>query len=170
MSKAKMAAAKELIQEKRYEEARQILATVDHPTAREWEQKLNRLAPPIPAPPPMPVQTRPPGWQPPYMRPDNTRGLRIWRNVWGVLTLLSFGWICYGLVISSTAYGEVATGATSATQAGAAIGASLGLGVFLCTGLPFALLFLYAYGRAGASIRTERQHQEMMDAVGMQQR
>jgi len=43
MSKAKMQAAKELIEEKKYDEARSILATVDHPTAREWEKKLDLL-------------------------------------------------------------------------------------------------------------------------------
>jgi len=45
MSKSKMLAAKQLIQEKKYTEARSILATVDHPTAREWEAKLDKLAP-----------------------------------------------------------------------------------------------------------------------------
>ena len=40
MSKAKFAAAKELIDEKKYDEARNILKTIDHPTAREWENKL----------------------------------------------------------------------------------------------------------------------------------
>lgn len=43
MSKAKFAAAKELIDEKKYDEARHILRTIDHPTAREWEAKLNQL-------------------------------------------------------------------------------------------------------------------------------
>src|SRR6266540_2030811 len=118
MSKAKFAAAKELIQEKQYDEARRILATVDHPTAREWEKKLDRIAPTAvvpPAPPPAePYQF--PTWQPSYMQPDTTRGLRIWHNAWGVLVLLSFGWICYGLYVSSTAYGQVATGVSNATQ------------------------------------------------------
>lgn len=41
-----MLAAKELIQEKRYDEARALLKTVDHPTAREWLKKLDRIAPP----------------------------------------------------------------------------------------------------------------------------
>ena len=45
MSKAKMQAAKELIREKRYEDARAILRDIDHPTAREWLQKINRIAP-----------------------------------------------------------------------------------------------------------------------------
>jgi type VI secretion system protein VasI len=45
MSKAKMAAARELIQEKRYDEARAILVTVDHPTAREWLARIDNLTP-----------------------------------------------------------------------------------------------------------------------------
>ena len=45
MSKAKMQAARELIQEKRYQEARAILQSVDHPTARKWLAKLDQIAP-----------------------------------------------------------------------------------------------------------------------------
>ena len=47
MSKAKFEAARELIAEKKYDEARRVLAAIDHPTAREWEAKLDRLDPPI---------------------------------------------------------------------------------------------------------------------------
>ncbi len=43
MSKEKMLEAKKLIQEKDYEAARAILETVDHPTARKWEAKLNQI-------------------------------------------------------------------------------------------------------------------------------
>jgi hypothetical protein len=43
MSKAKFVAAKELIAEKKYTEVRKILKTIDHPTAREWEARLNQL-------------------------------------------------------------------------------------------------------------------------------
>lgn len=43
MSKAKFDAAKELIQEKKYAEARTLLHSIDHPTAREWEAKLDKL-------------------------------------------------------------------------------------------------------------------------------
>jgi hypothetical protein len=38
MSKVKMQAASELIKEKRYDESRAILRTVDHPTARSTSQ------------------------------------------------------------------------------------------------------------------------------------
>jgi hypothetical protein len=45
MSKAKMEAARELIREKRYDEARAILRTVDHPTARQWLGKIEQIDP-----------------------------------------------------------------------------------------------------------------------------
>lgn len=45
MSKAKMQAAKELIEAKQYDEARSILKTIDHPTARFWLAKLDALSP-----------------------------------------------------------------------------------------------------------------------------
>ena len=49
MSRAKFEAARELITEKRYDEARVILRTVSHPTAAKWLQKLDQLNPPFPA-------------------------------------------------------------------------------------------------------------------------
>jgi hypothetical protein len=60
MSKAKFAAAKELIDEKKYDEARGILKTIDHPTAREWEAKLDKISPPFKPPEPIWTQTPPP--------------------------------------------------------------------------------------------------------------
>ncbi|MEO8613162.1 MAG: hypothetical protein ABI690_35045 [Chloroflexota bacterium] len=45
MSQQKMLAAKKLLQEKRYDEARKILKTINHPTAKEWLAKLDKIAP-----------------------------------------------------------------------------------------------------------------------------
>jgi len=45
MSKAKFAAAKELIDEKKYDQARAILMTIDHPTAAKWLEKLDQISP-----------------------------------------------------------------------------------------------------------------------------
>lgn len=45
MSKAKFEAAKELINEKQYDQARAILLTIDHPTAQKWLEKLDQIAP-----------------------------------------------------------------------------------------------------------------------------
>jgi hypothetical protein len=43
MSKQVLTAAKELIAQKRYDEARRILETVNHPTATTWLRKLDTL-------------------------------------------------------------------------------------------------------------------------------
>ncbi|MAS38341.1 MAG: hypothetical protein CL610_30370 [Anaerolineaceae bacterium] len=43
MSKSKMVAARELIREKKYEEARSLLKTVDHPTAIDWILKIDSV-------------------------------------------------------------------------------------------------------------------------------
>lgn len=47
MSEGKMQAAKELINEKRYEEARLVLKTVDSDTSRLWLRRLDEIAPSI---------------------------------------------------------------------------------------------------------------------------
>ena len=48
MSTTKFSAAKEFIQEKKYDEARSILKTMDHPTATKWLAKLDEIDPPFP--------------------------------------------------------------------------------------------------------------------------
>jgi hypothetical protein len=45
MSKVKMQEARELIRAGRYNEARDILMTIDHPIAEEWLDKLDKIAP-----------------------------------------------------------------------------------------------------------------------------
>jgi len=45
LSKVKLMAARELIKAKQYDEARSILKTVNHPTARSWLEKLDEIAP-----------------------------------------------------------------------------------------------------------------------------
>lgn len=45
MSKAQLQAAKALIEEKRYDEARALLETIDHPTATKWLNQLDKIAP-----------------------------------------------------------------------------------------------------------------------------
>lgn len=45
MAKEKMVEAKSLIQQKRYNEARAILRSVNHPTAMKWLAKLDDIAP-----------------------------------------------------------------------------------------------------------------------------
>jgi hypothetical protein len=45
MSQSKMQAAKELIQEKNYDAARNLLRTIDDPKARDWLVKLDKIKP-----------------------------------------------------------------------------------------------------------------------------
>lgn len=65
MSKKQFDAAKELIDQKKYAEARAILRTLDHPTARVWETKLDQRDPSAqtydskPYVPPPPIGTPP---------------------------------------------------------------------------------------------------------------
>lgn len=42
-TKEKMAAARDFIQQGKYPQARAVLKTVNHPTAREWEKKLDGM-------------------------------------------------------------------------------------------------------------------------------
>lgn len=44
-SKNRMLEARDLIQEEKFDEARAILQDIDHPTAREWLDKLNQVSP-----------------------------------------------------------------------------------------------------------------------------
>src|SRR5688572_27264783 len=63
MSNAKLTAAREFIQEKQYAAARQILETMDDPTARKWLAQLDNIAPRTilpPAPPSAPIYAQPP--------------------------------------------------------------------------------------------------------------
>lgn len=45
MSKAKLVAARELIKEKKYNEARILLKSIDDPIAQDWLSKLDKIAP-----------------------------------------------------------------------------------------------------------------------------
>lgn len=79
MSKAKFAAAKEMIDEKDYVGARAVLRTIDHPTARTWEEKLDRIAPsynyPNPMSQPAPI-SRPDDEATQYFRAQNRKRTR----------------------------------------------------------------------------------------------
>lgn len=95
---------------------------------------------------------------------------RTFRIVWGLLTLAALGWVCYGLTVTSGAVGSQLGTTTAqrseAFQAGTLIGGGLGVGFFLCTGLPFLLLFGFLYWRNGVAIRESKRHAETIQALG----
>lgn len=149
MSKAKFDAAKQLIGEKKYAEARSILSTIDHPTARQWEAKLDQLAP----------STKE------VMKPQS--GLqKTWRVIWGFLALVSAGWICYGFYVANYAANAVSRPDDGAAeQIGTALGTSIGIGFFLCTGLPFFVVFAFLFWRNNVAITRARRHADTINAL-----
>jgi hypothetical protein len=71
VSQALFIQAHELIKDKRYDEARALLRQIDHPTAREWLAKLDKLAPEPPAPVPSPAVQAEPEPPPPTPPPGD---------------------------------------------------------------------------------------------------
>lgn len=165
MSQAKLQAAKELIEEKKYFEARAILVTIqNNPTATRWIAKIDEIRAKEDAkhPPPQPV----------YAAPAPTSGTgtaHFFRIVWGILTLVSIAWMCYGLTITATVTNdqlETISGRNAdAQQAGTLLGASAGLSFFICSGLPFLLAFGLLYWRNGVAIREEKRHEQTIIAM-----
>ena len=76
MSKQKFDAAKALIDRKQYHEARAMLQTIDHPTARAWEAKLDQRATSVQASDPTPSVPPPIGTPPPAAPPMRDNGFR----------------------------------------------------------------------------------------------
>lgn len=107
--------------------------------------------------------------QQPVASTENIGLARTFRIVWGLLTLLAVGWLCYGLTtVSNVASNQLDSAVarnSEAYQAGTAIGASLGIGFFLCTGLPFLLLFGFLYWRNGVAIREAKRHAQTIEAM-----
>lgn len=105
MSNAKLVAAKELIQEKHYAEARTLLRTVNHPTALKWLAKLDEIAPlDVPPPPSVPQFYPPPSapqWMPSspqaeqYYRRENRLAHR--RRIGKAIELILGGIVCFVL-------------------------------------------------------------------------
>lgn len=95
----------------------------------------------------------------------------------GVLFLISLAWVCYGLSLSSAAFSNTVamqvtpSGNLSAEEtqtlrtAGAGIGASIGVGFFLCTGLPLALFFGLMSWRNSVGLKNEQRHKEQLEAI-----
>ncbi len=53
----------------------------------------------------------------------------------------------------------------SASDLGIGIGATLSLGTFLCTGLPFFLFFGFLFWRNGVAMRDSKRHQETLSVL-----
>lgn len=98
MSDAKLQAARELIQEERYAEARILLRTLDHPTAHKWLARIETIIGPELPPPPPPerarVHARPSAVEERFYRRENSRS-RL-RDIWSGFVLLFLAFIMFG--------------------------------------------------------------------------
>lgn len=122
------------------------------------------------------------------VKPRGVGMARAFRWVWGILTLLSCGWVVYGLAVTGNVFTRQVTAATVTPQTytnslgtpiatsdpklitaagavGSTIGAGISTSIILCTGLPFLLIFGFLYWRNGVAIRHAREHAEMLDAA-----
>lgn len=158
MSQAKLQAARELIEQKNYAEAYQLLKTIeDHPTAAKWLAQLEtRYADRI-------QQKQKSKGKP--VKEERAGLAGTFRIVWGILTLLSIGWVCYGITVTASAVNtttDTVNAQSTAYQAGTAIGAGLSITVFLCTGIPLLLFFGFLYWRNGVAIREARRFNKSM--------
>lgn len=94
--------------------------------------------------------------------------MKFRRNCFGIFSLLvliiAIAWVATGLSASDTPT------ETEAEEAGQTIGQGIGVTLILCITIPlFGLLALLSW-RNDVGLKTERRHQEQLDAVRQQQK
>lgn len=151
-----------------YDKAVEVLSKLNHPKKQAWIDQVNQRRSDREFE--SALGDLPPAGKTknmPKVAPSASAGIeRTFRIVWGILTLAACGWIAYGVNISRQAAAVTAASAGSdAGVAGAMLGGGLGIGFFLCTGLPFFLLFLVLYWRNGVAITNKRRHAETIAAM-----
>lgn len=174
MSEAILAAAKELIKSKKYEEARTILLTIkDDPTAVKWLERLNerigeqsrqwttvdsaavvprenveRRGYTIHTPKPDPVSNTPYSPPPPpSARHENVGMARVFRWVWGILLLLTLLWLGNAFLSLGEITNESLQQAENSRNIEAAqAGTIIGSGIGLTTILCIGMPFFIFFG------------------------
>lgn len=96
---------------------------------------------------------------------------KFFQFIWGIATLLSLGWLCYGMsIVLNVTDRQMARATSEAAQAGTAIGAGISSSIVLCTALPMLLIFGFLYWRNSVAIREARKHEQTIEAIrGSQQ-
>lgn len=150
--------AKALIQAKQYDQARAILAGMDHPTARKWLAKIDEMDNPFDV---TPSSVKSSGTIATKAR-RRMRGFKTRQRVFWVLAALSLGWILLGFTATSDSVKNAQENSTAQTEtqqaaydAGVGIGAGIGLSIFLCSGGFFFFIFALLAWRNGAGYRAE---------------
>lgn len=181
--KAVQAQVKTLMQQGQYDKAIKLLKTLNHPKRADWVAQVEaRRNVSGGGTNPARAAINTPAYQ--TVRdvdvPAPKIGMeRTFRWIWGILTLLSLAWMCYGVSISGQAFNavvstpvntqgmdaETAEMAEAAGFVGAGLGAGLGMTFFMCSGIPFFLLFLILYWRNGVAINRKREHAQTLRAL-----
>lgn len=134
-----LARAKVLIQAKQYDQARIILANLDHPTARKWLAKIDEMDDPFgrssQSSTKLPSSSNISG---------RMRGFKTRQRIFWVLALLAAGWMCMGVIVTSSAVNEASEQSTAQTEdeqaaynVGLGLGASVSLTVFSVVAFPY---------------------------------
>lgn len=93
----------------------------------------------------------------------------VFRWVWGILSLLSCGWLVIGLTVLSSATDKQMASAQAQQSAAYGLGTLAAAGgstlVVLCTGVPALLLFAFLFWRNGVAIRESKRHEETIAAM-----
>lgn len=158
MSQSKLQAARELIEEKKYAEARVLLMTIrDDPTAAKWIAQIDARRAPIEQ----------------DDIPEEKAGMSgCFQWLWGILFLLAMAWVCYGAVTFFSATGSqlntVEAQQSEGFAAGTVIGGGLGIAFFLCTGIPLLILFGILYWRNRVAIREAKRHNQTIQVMRRQ--
>lgn len=99
--------------------------------------------------------------------------MRFRQRLFMVLALMALAWIAYGFYVSANVYQRqtaenettISASQQGAAQAGTAIGTGIGLTFFLCSGLPFFVLFSLLSWRNGVGLKREQMHKEQLAAI-----
>ena len=103
----------------------------------------------------------------------------IFRKLWAIVLVLSIFWMCSGFLMvresAQTADIELGSQETEgASDLGIAVGSTVMLSFFFCTGIPALFISAFLFWRNGVRITEDRRHDEMMtgnlDALPRNQR
>lgn len=91
------------------------------------------------------------------------------KRLFTILACLCLLWIAYGCTtvnrVTDKQLQTQQVQTSSAAQAGTLIGASIGLTIFLCTGVPLFFLFALLAWRNGVGITNKKRHEETIAAL-----
>lgn len=93
------------------------------------------------------------------------------KRLFTILAILALGWIALGFLSTSSynAKRNLEVGAEVVErpgyQTGQAVGSTLALSFFLCSGIPAFTVFSLLAWRNGVGLRNQREHRELLETI-----